>query len=125
MERELEKLISVYKEHKQIIVGLDFDGTIFPFEESDIEICERVKKLIKDLHLRGKIVICLYTVADIQSIKYKIELMKLWGITPNYINESPIKLGNGDKPYFNILLDDKAGLPYTYDLLREFKNKII
>lgn len=122
--KELDKLLKVYEEHKTIIVGLDFDDTIFPLNDSEEDTCEKVRYLIKFLQSRGKIVVCLYTVADNQSIKYKVALMKLWGIYPNYINESPIKLGNGQKPYFNILLDDKAGLPYTYNLLNEFKDTI-
>lgn len=119
---EVEKLLNVYRTHGKIIVGLDFDDTIFPLDDSQEEICRRVRTLIE--LLKDHITICLYTVADNQAIKYKLALMKFWDISPDFINESPIKLGNGDKPYFNILLDDKAGLPYTYELLREFKKQI-
>ncbi len=116
----LKKLLKVYDEHNNIIVGVDFDDTIFKLsddvKENDVSIR---RKLLK--YLKPYITICLYTVADKQSIKYKIELMKLWGIEPDYINESPIKLGNGHKPYFNLLLDDKAGLEETTKVLKALK----
>lgn len=126
MKKEAEKLIELLEYHNTIIVGLDFDDTIFSLSK-DVDIikrCEDVRALIKSLNETSLITICLYTVADEQSIKYKVALMKEWGIAPAYINESPVTLGNGAKPYFNILLDDKAGLPYTYEVLMDFKQYI-
>jgi len=119
---QLTKLYNVYNKHGNIIIGLDFDDTIFALDPKRESICNKVRSLIKECKVYSKI--CLYTVGDDQSIKYKIELMKLWGIEPDYINESPIKLGNGDKPYFNILLDDKAGLIESYNLLKQFNNTL-
>lgn len=124
MKYETEKLLEVLEFHNTIIVGVDFDDTIFPLSNNNyiIERCVKVVELIKSL--KDKITICLYTVADNQTITYKTALMRGWGISPAYVNESPIKLGNGDKPYFNILLDDKAGLNEVIEILTEFKNKI-
>lgn len=31
----------------------------------------------------------------------------------------PFKEGFSSKPYYNILLDDKAGLPYSLEILQE------
>lgn len=115
---KLQKLIGVHMKHPTIIVGVDFDDTVFPLDERYRGLCKDVRDLL--VRLKPFITICLYTVADEQSIKYKVELMKLWGIEPRYVNESPIKLGNGAKPYFNVLLDDKAGLVETILLLEEF-----
>lgn len=124
MKKEIEKLIKIYKEHGKIIVGVDFDDTLFTFDKNNKQLHENVRKLLLDI--KSKIILCLFTVADKQSLTYKEYIMEhCWDIKPHYINESPVKKwGNSVKPYFNILLDDKAGLPYTYNILNEFK-KII
>ena len=124
MRYETKKLFEVLEFHNTIIVGVDFDDTVFPFTDTSYSRtrCNKVVNLVKEL--KDKITICLYTVADNESLKYKKYILETLGIKAAYINESPIKLGNGDKPYFNILLDDKAGLNETIEILTEFKNKI-
>lgn len=119
---KLEKLLNAFDAHGKIIVGVDFDDTIFALDKRYTLLCAEVRALLKAV--KPDAVICLYTVADNQSLQYKLELMKLWGIEPDFINESPVKLGNGVKPFFNILLDDKAGLVEAYNLLLKFKNEL-
>lgn len=119
---QLQKLHDIYKEHNRIIIGVDFDDTIFPLDNKRASICESVRQLL--LECKAFSTICLYTIADEQSIKYKVEIMKLWGIAPAYVNESPVVLGDGKKPYFNILLDDKAGLIESYQLLKKFNETL-
>lgn len=118
----IAKLNEVYTQHGKIIIGVDFDDTIFPLNSKYEDICSNVRLLLREAKVYSTI--CLYTVADEQSIKYKVELMRLWGIEPDYINESPIKLGNGVKPYFNLLLDDKAGLHQAFEVLKQFNNQL-
>ena len=124
MRYETIKLLEVYKEHNKIIAGVDFDDTIFPLthEPYIINRCNEVVDLL--IELKDILTICLYTVADDQSLEYKKSIMTMLKIKPAYINESPVKLGNGAKPFFNILLDDKAGLNETIEILIEFKNNI-
>lgn len=100
-----------YEEHKNIILGLDFDNTIFALDDSYKEVCTKVMDKLLDLKSKYALVICLFTVTDEQSLKYKLEILKSHGIGPHYINESPVKPhGDCKKPYFNLYLDDKAGL---------------
>lgn len=120
--KQLQKLNDIYFEHGSLIIGVDFDDTIFALDPQREVICNSIRKLIKECKVHSEI--CLYTVASNQDIKYKIELMKLWGIEPNYVNESSVKLGNGAKPFFNILLDDKAGLIESYNLLKKFNDNL-
>lgn len=124
MRYETEKLIKSYEDHKKIIVGVDFDNTLFPLTGSPESVYANaieIRELLKAI--RDKIELCLYTVADSQSIQYKTALMCLWEIAPDYINKSPVKPhGDCGKPYFNILLDDKAGLNEAIEILIEFKN---
>jgi hypothetical protein len=121
-QNHLKKLNDVYTKHGTLIIGVDFDDTVFPLDPESTEMCKSVRLLLQECKVFSKI--CLYTVADAQSLKYKVEIMKLWGIEPDYVNESPVKLGDGRKPYFNILLDDKAGLLEAYTLLKQFNLKL-
>ena len=125
MRYETETLIKIYEEHNSIIIGVDFDDTIFAFNEIEYieNRCKRVVELL--LSLKMNITICLFSVADEQSLIYKTHIMELYGIKPQYINESPVKKwGECNKPYFNILLDDKAGLNEAIEILTEFKENL-
>lgn len=44
------------------------------------------------------------------------EMPRKYAIEPDYVNESPLIKGT-KKPFFNLLLDDRAGLEETYTLL--------
>jgi len=121
----LEQLKKAYTNHGKIIVGVDFDDTVFPFNrtEENIERCGKVVKVLKTC--RNHITICLFSVADKQSLVYKEHIMDLYGIKPDYINESPIvKWGECAKPYFNIQLDDKAGLNEALETMEGFLHYI-
>jgi len=119
----LEQLKAVYEKHGNIIIGVDFDDTVFPFNRSDANIirCAEVVKILKKV--KSISTICLFSVADAQSLVYKEHIMDLYGIKPQYVNESPMQnWGKCTKPYFNIQLDDKAGLNATLATLTEFYN---
>jgi len=125
MRYETQKLINTYSEHGYIIVGCDFDDTVYAFTNSKFieDRCEKVKSLL--LSIRDKIKICLYTVADSDTLQYKSHIMRLYGLAPDYINDSPVGPWKGSKKlFFNILLDDKAGLNETIEILTEFKENI-
>ena len=118
---ETYKLIEATKEHGKIIVGVDFDDTIFPLRDNKY-IRERAEDLVDLLgELREYITLCLWTVADEQSLVYKIALMDEWGIKPDYVNSSPVSYEEVRKPYFNLVLDDKAGLNEAIEILKEYK----
>lgn len=125
MRYETSKLLDVYRKHGEIIVGLDFDDTVFPLTVSECveERCARVRELIRSFD-DGDLCICVYTVSDDSSLEYKKFILHSFGIYCDYINTSPVKIGNGAKPFFNILLDDKAGLNESIEILTEFKNEI-
>jgi hypothetical protein len=121
----LSQLCRAYDNHKHIIIGVDFDDTVFVFNETP-QIRERCERVVEALKKASDFsTICLWSVASPQSLKYKAEIMKLYGIPPAYINESPIKKwGECAKPYWNIELDDKAGLSSSLATLEEFIKQI-
>lgn len=122
----LNQLIEVYEKHGKIIIGVDFDDTVFPFNKSvaNINRCNEVVEIVRDL--KPYSIICLWSVADAQSLIYKEHIMDLYGIKPDYVNDSPLnKWGESKKVYFNIQLDDKAGLNETLQVLKNFKRYLL
>jgi len=126
MRVEVQKLLDQFNKYEQrIIIGLDFDDTIFPLADTALnqERCEKVVELIKEV--QGIAHICLWTVADDAGLMYKKYIAESMGIRVDYVNDSPVKFGNSRKPYFNILLDDGAGLNESIDILTEFKDLVV
>lgn len=111
-----ERLLQEYRKHKTLIVGFDFDNTIFDFHQNGGDYSEVIELLRECRRLRFNL--CLFTIEDRMDWKYK-ECCKL-GIKPDYVNESPVVFENGgNKPYFNIFLDDRAGLESAYRILKQ------
>jgi hypothetical protein len=122
----LNQLIDVYEKHGKIIIGVDFDDTVFPFNKSvaNINRCNEVVEIVRDL--KPYSIICLWSVADAKSLVYKEHIMDLYGIKPDYVNDSPLNnWGDSKKVYFNIQLDDKAGLNETLQVLKNFKRYLL
>ena len=124
MTYEVTTLLEKYKEYGKIIVGVDFDDTLFPLNNHP-KIIERsmlIRGLLKQN--RANIDLCLWTVSDKYALRYKIALMKEWGLEPDFINKSPFMLEGSPKPYFNLLLDDNAGLDEAIVTLANFIKQI-
>lgn len=121
----LQHLIDTYKTHGKIIVGVDFDNTVHNSRKT-AELstrCENVREILKSL---GNIaILCLYTVVNSPlALDIKVAICKKnYGLNIEYVNESPIFKGS-TKPYFNILLDDKAGLDQALATLIKFQTTI-
>jgi hypothetical protein len=110
--KAVERLKREYLEHHKLVVGLDFDNTIFDYHQEGLSLTP-VIDLFKKCSDLG-FVMCLYTVPD--RINFKIDWAECLGIRIDFVNESPI-MPNKEKPYFNILLDDRAGLSSAYNIL--------
>ncbi|BBI90521.1 hypothetical protein HYO65_gp129 [Tenacibaculum phage PTm1] len=119
-----KKTLKAYDSHGTIIVGVEFDDTVFPYTPSTKERCEIVVEQLKKLKNNYNVTLCLFTVSDKSSLKYKEHIMDLYGIKPDFINESPIK--NWvicPSTYFNIYIDDKSGIDEMIHLLKMLNNK--
>lgn len=113
----IERLKKDYDTHGKLVVGFDFDNTIFDVHNKGgnysyvISLLQQCKKL--------GFTLCLYT-AELREdwLKWKVDYCKHFGIEPDYVNESPLLPGTR-KPFFNILLDDRAGLESAYQTLKQ------
>lgn len=114
-EESIKRLIDEYEKHKKLVIGFDFDNTIFDVHNKGVNCTDVIRKLqmCKELGF----ILCLYT-AELREdwLKWKVDYCKHFGIEPDYINESPLLQGT-KKPFFNLLIDDRAGLQSSINIL--------
>lgn len=118
-ELAVNRLGAEYKFHKTLYVAFDFDNTVFDYHDRGdefpviIDILKRAKnaghKLILFTSNTGYALTC--------AVNHCVEL----GIRPDYVNESPVM--DTVKPYYSILLDDRAGLNSAYKILKLFLDR--
>lgn len=99
------RLMSDYKKHKSLVVGFDFDNTIYDFHRKGHSF-PRVEQLLIDCYNEGFTLVCFSGNSDEELIKNRCSE---FGLEDFMMNESPLNTGT-IKPYMNILLDDRAGL---------------
>ena len=102
--------------HGKLVIGFDFDNTIFDVHNKggNYKDIIDILKECKDLGWT----LCLYTAeSDEEWLRWKIGYCKHFGIEPDYVNESPLLKGT-KKPFFSLLLDDRAGLQSAYLILK-------
>lgn len=100
------RLIEEYEKYHNLIIGFDFDNTICGLNNESIS---KVIPLLQECKKLG-FTLCLYTISTSEEwLAWKVKYCEYFGISPDYINDSPVLRGNR-KPFFNILLDDRAGL---------------
>lgn len=116
------RLISEIEKYGKLVIGFDFDNTIFDYHNKGGDFSQ-VIELLQECKELGY-TLCLYTLeSDPKRLDWKIEYCRHFKIEPDYINHSPILAGTS-KPFFNILLDDRAGLEESYKTLRRVINHV-
>lgn len=111
------RLVNEYEKYGKLVIGFDFDNTIFDVHNTGANYSELIN-ILQDCKRLG-FILCLFTAEDsVKKLQWKIQYCEHFGIKPDYVNESPLLGGITTKPFFNLLLDDRAGLESAYDLLK-------
>lgn len=114
----VEKLKVHYRKNGKIIIAYDYDDTVAPTYMS--KSCDDVVSLLKELRPYA-VYICFTSNEYPERVK---EYLKNNDIPCDAFNENidfmMHKYGHMRKVYFNILLDDKAGLGQAYRILKTF-----
>lgn len=107
-----ERLCKEYDKYGSLYIAFDFDNTVQDYQTK--EPINGVISLLQDLSKLGmKLILC--TCGD--RLEEKLLFCKDYNITPYSVNSNPdINFGEG-KPYFNVLLDDRAGGVEVYNSL--------
>lgn len=101
----IENLLRQHKQFGKLIVAYDFDNSVYPFS-CDVEMLKPVHELLRKAKDKGCELIC-FTSSDMGLDKIT-GFLHYNNIPCDGINESSVP--NKGKMYYNILLDDKAGL---------------
>lgn len=124
-QRFIDVLINDYKEYGNLIVAFDFDDTVKP-SNSEKPSCNLVVDLLRVCSGLGFTMIC-YTAranqTDFEMIKNTCNDL---GIKIDYINEDCDAIKKEwdmecvHKIFYNVFLDDRAGLKQSYEVLWGF-----
>lgn len=110
-----QRLVEDYQKYGKLVIGLDFDNTIYDTNQIGLD-PTYIIELLKDAQ-EFDCIICLWTLEpDSEKLAWKVNYLRDKGLKIDYINDSPILKGSR-KPFFNILLDDRAGLESAYESL--------
>lgn len=121
------RLLEEYKKHRRLIVAFDFDNTIFDYHNNGGDYSEVIHLLNRCYKLGFYLVLftCEENLIELQTKQR--QTAEILGLDENfklYINKSPI-FTKSEKPYYNILLDDRAGLEESYEILKYVVDEII
>lgn len=113
----ISRLVLEWVKYDRIIIAVDKDSTIFDYHKNG-DTYNDVISLINDCRDMGAFIIINTAVEDskLDEVKYQLESI---GIQYDLINENaPFVPFNTRKIYYNILLDDRAGLGEAMEILR-------
>lgn len=128
----LGRLLKNYYKHGSIVVAFDFDDTVRDYHT--LKPIQDVIDLLKVVKTRGYAKLVCYTCRsgegiDNQGADYVKDYLDLYGIEYDAFNEPVVKMYHPDtgeeipqsgKIYYNIFLDDKAGLGQAFNILKRF-----
>lgn len=112
-DENVMRLVKNYREHGNLFIAFDFDSTVFDYFGVG-DTYPKLENLLRFLKTNGFKLI-LFTGAEGERLGDAVEYCKERGYAPDFVNESPVM--NTRKPYYNILLDDRAGLSDAYETI--------
>ena len=123
-ETSYQRLLQEYKKYGSLIIGLDFDDTIFDFHNKGGSY-EMVRQLVRDLYAANCHIIIWTGNEDTAFVS---NFLRENNIPYHSINEDhPISLktmGKKRKLYSNVVIDDRSGLNQVYNELTRLLKEI-
>lgn len=120
-----ERLKQEYEKYNSLVVAFDFDGTVHDYHKEGLEFPQLIT-LLKTCKQAGFYLTCFTANPDEDYVR---SYLLSADIPFDYINETPAFISsktpmNPKKIYYNILLDDRAGLSEAYYILNELIQSI-
>jgi hypothetical protein len=118
IQKYVDRLTKEWKEHKNIIIGVDFDDTISPWGLNTTQECNLVVEKLKTYQKQGAYIV-IFTACKPDRYGEISDFCNQNDLMITGINKNPVDLpyGHHGKIYANIFLDDRAGLHETLDIL--------
>jgi hypothetical protein len=113
----IKRLVMEWVEHGELVIAYDYDNTVFDYHDEGITFDYMKELLTRCKNIGAKFIVFSCSPKD-RHEEMRGYLVKN-DFPCDYINESPIKLYNDGtgKLFFNILLDDRAGLRSAFIIL--------
>ncbi|WP_217594144.1 hypothetical protein [Cohnella sp. GbtcB17] len=114
----VSRLVAEWRKYGRLVVAYDYDNTVFDYHRAGLSF-EDVPRLLRECREIGAYLIVFTACAAPQYPAIAAYLTDN-GIPFDAINEDPpfVPSTGGRKIYFNILLDDRAGLGSAYRCLQ-------
>jgi hypothetical protein len=114
----VERLVKEWKAHGKLIIAYDFDNTVFDYHNENHQY-NQVISLLRECYEFGAYLI-VFTASEESRFPQIRSYLEERKIPFDYINEDVHHLLiKGRKLYYNILLDDRAGLSSAYKNLKQ------
>ena len=121
-ENTYQRLLKEYKEHDSLVVAYDFDNTVYDYHKNGWQF-NNVIQLLQNLKKINCYLIIFTANEDIEFVK---KYCKDNEIPFDAINEQPpFYKSKSRKIYYNILLDDRAGLREVYNGLERLVKEVM
>ena len=102
------RLLKEMQKHPYLVIAVDFDNTVYDYHKQGLDL-EHIKRVVAQCHGLGHEVFAFTCNQDTDFVKDFFE--KEMNIPDIQINTNSLDhLYPGRKPFFNVLLDDRAGL---------------
>lgn len=115
-EQQVERLRSEVAAHGSLFVAFDFDNTIFDYHKQGFDY-SGVISLLRRCSEMGHKMILLTSNEDEEKLAFIRYYCRSFGIRIDYVNENPEVCPGCRKPYYNILIDDRAGMNEACEIL--------
>lgn len=114
----IERLVAEWKKYGRLVVAYDYDNTVYDYHRAGLTF-EDVAELLRECKAHGAHLVVFTACGEVQYPDIRAYLAAN-GIPCDAINEDPpfVPITGGRKIYYNILLDDRAGLASAYRCLR-------
>lgn len=121
----LKRLRREWKEHGGLIVAVDFDSTLCPYRDYEVESdTEIVRELVRELYNYGCTII-IWTAAEKERHEGQKQWLKDNNISWHHFNEQPTASKyDSRKVYANAFLDDRAGMSEVFSALSQVLTEV-
>lgn len=116
-----QRLWEEYQKYRKLVIAFDFDNTILDYHNLGLDVKDTID-LLRRCSEEGFIMVLFTSTDDEDTLQWIRGYCSHYRIRIDYINESPIM--KTKKPYYNILLDDRAGLQEAANTLNSVLNLI-
>ena len=118
LQKYIDRLTKEWKQHKNIIIAVDFDDTISPWGLNTTQECNWVVEKLKTYQQQGAYIV-IFTACNSDRFEDISNFCSQNDLMISSINKNAFELpyGNNGKIYANVFLDDRAGLFETIEIL--------